>query len=126
RDGFRSPICRFRRCSGTRRDLKQEAAAQGRSVTELSSAIAVSAIRKLPDNARWLSRAVRISARHTGQVLGRGLLEHYRSTLAEIRETGYVRYWGREFKPYLAGALRQFSPKQATATERLLEWRRER
>ena len=82
--------------------------------------------RKLPDNVRWLSRAVRVSARHTGQVLGRGLLDHYRSTLVEIRDTGYVRYWSREFKPYLAGALRQFSPKQATATERLLRWRRQR
>ena len=34
------------------------------------------------------------------RVLGLGLLEHYRSTLAEIRETGYVRYWIREVKPY--------------------------
>ncbi len=108
------------------RDLKQEAAAQERSVLELSSAMAVSAVRKLPDNVRWLSRAVGISARRTGQVLGRGLLDHYRSTLVEIRETGYVRYWSREFKPYLAGALQQFSPKHATATERLLKWRRQR
>ena len=88
--------------------------------------MAVSAVRKLPDNVRWLSRAVGIGARRTGQVLGRGLLDHYRSTLVEIRETGYVRYWSREFKPYLAGALQQFSPKQATATERLLKWRRQR
>jgi hypothetical protein len=108
------------------RDLKQEAAVQNSSVLELSSAMAVSAVRKLPDNARWLSRAVQISARHTGQVLGRGLLEHYRSTLTEIRETGYVRYWIREFKPYMAGALRQFSPKQATATDQFFKWRRVR
>src|SRR5207245_6698696 len=53
------------------RDLKQAAAAQGRSVTELSSAIAVSAIRKLPDHARWLSRAGWDKPRHTGHVLGR-------------------------------------------------------
>ena len=108
------------------RDLKQEAAAQERSVLELSSAMAVSAVRQLPDNVRWLSRAVRISARHTGQVLGRGLLDHYRSTLAEIRETGYARYWIREFKPYLSGALQQFSPKQSTTTEQVLNWRRAR
>jgi len=59
-------------------------------------------------------------------VLGRGLLDHYRSTLAEIRETGYLRYWIREFKPYLAGAVQQFSPKEATTTERVLNWRRAR
>lgn len=107
-------------------ELRKEAAAQERSVSDLSSAMAVSAVRKLPDNARWLSRAVRTSARRTGQVLGGGLLEHYRSTLAEIRETGYGRYWIREFRPYLAGALQQFSPKQSTTTERFLNWRRNR
>jgi hypothetical protein len=106
------------------RDLKQEAAAQERSVLELSSAMAVSAARKLPGNIQWLSRAVRTGARRTGQVLGRGLLDHYRSTLAEIRETGYARYWVREFRPYLAGALQQLSPKQSTTTERVLSWRR--
>jgi hypothetical protein len=105
------------------RELKQEAAAQDRSISEFSSAMAISAVRNLPSNARWLSRAIGTSARRSGQVLGRGLLEHYRSTLAEIREVGYVRYWIREFKPYLAGALRQLSPKQPSTTERLLKWR---
>jgi len=106
------------------RDLREEAAAQGRSVSELSSAMAISALRKLPDNARWLSRAVRTGARRTGQVLGGGLLEHYRSTLVEIRSVGYGRYWIREFSPYLSGAVKQFSPKRDTITERLLKWRR--
>lgn len=106
------------------RSLREEAAAQGRSVSELSSAMAISALRKLPDNARWLSRAVRTGARRTGQVLGSGLLAHYRSTLVEIRDAGYGRYWIREFSPYLAGAVKQFSPKRDTVTERLLKWRR--
>ena len=35
------------------RDLKQEAAAQGRSVMELSSVMAISAVRQLPHNAVW-------------------------------------------------------------------------
>jgi hypothetical protein len=105
------------------RELKQESAAQGRSISEFSSAMAISAVRKLPTNARWLSRAIGTSARRSGDVFGRGLLEHYRSTLAEIRETGYVRYWIREFKPYLSGALQQFSPQQPSTTERFLEWR---
>jgi hypothetical protein len=108
---------------GEWQELKQEAAAQDRSVLELSAAIAVSAIRKLPDNARWLSRAARTSARRTGEVLAGALLNHYRITLAEIRETGYLRYWMREFRPYLAGALQQFSPKRSSITERLLRRR---
>ena len=80
-------------------------------------------MRNLPASARWLSRAVQVSARRTGEVLGRGLLEHYRSTLAEIHETGYLRYWVRELSPYLSGALQQLSPKRPSTTERLLRWR---
>jgi len=108
------------------RELKQEAAAQERSISEFSTAMAISAVRKLPGNTRWLSRAIATSARRSGEVLGLGLLEHYRSTLTEIRETGYVQYWIREFKPYLAGAVQQFSPKQTSTTERFLNWRRDR
>jgi hypothetical protein len=106
------------------RELRQEAAAQQSTVWQLSSAMAVSAVRKLPENVRWLSRAARIGARQGGQMLGRGLLDHYRSTLVEIRETGYLRYWIREFKPYMAGALRQFSPQQQSTTERILKRRK--
>ena len=105
-------------------ELRREAAAQQSSVAQLSAAMAITAVRKLPENARWLSRAVRASSRRTGQVLGAGLLEHYRSTLSEIRQEGYGAYWVREFRPYLVGALQQFSPKRNTATERLLKWRR--
>jgi hypothetical protein len=103
------------------RELKREAAAQGRTVTELSSAMAVSAVRRLPGNARWLSRAAVVSVRRTGQVLGQALLDHYTCTLDEIRRTGYARYWMREFRPYFAGALRQFSPRHPSLTERLLK-----
>ncbi len=104
-------------------ELKREAAAQGRTVTEVSSAMAVSAVRRLPENARWLSRAAVVGVRRTGQVLGQALLDHYTATLDEIRKTGYARYWMREFRPYLAGALRQFSPRHPSLTERLLKRR---
>jgi len=106
------------------RELKQEATAQGRSVVELSSVMAVSAVRHLPNNAKWLSSAAWTAARRTGEVLARVLLDHYRETLVEIHETGYVRYWLREFRPYVNGAMRQFSPEQVSATERLLRRRR--
>jgi hypothetical protein len=100
--------------------LGREAAAQERSVFEISSAMAISAVRGLPENARWLSRAAGITARRTGQVLAQGLMDHYRNTLSEITEAGFVRYWLREFRPYLAGALRQFSPRRSTTTQRLV------
>jgi hypothetical protein len=105
------------------RELKQEAAAQGRSVLEVSSLMAMAAVRSLPENTRWLSRAMAAGGRRAGEVVARGLLDHYRSVLAEIRETGYLRYWMREFRPYLKGALRQFSAERESLTERLLNRR---
>jgi hypothetical protein len=57
-------------------------------------------------------------------VLAHGLLDHYQKSLAEIREAGYIRYWLREFRPYLKGALRQFSSQRVSTTERLLSRRR--
>lgn len=108
------------------RDLKEEAAAQGRSVVELSSLMALSALRQLPDNALWLTRAARAGSRRGGELLVRVLLDHYRATLQEIHQTGYGRYWLREFQPYLQGAVRQFSPEHVSATERLFRRRRTR
>ena len=105
------------------RELKQEAAAQRRSVVELSSVLALAAVRQLPHNARWLSSAAWTGGRRTGEVIARVLLDHYRTTLQEIHRTGYVRYWLREFQPYVRGALRQFSPQRVSATERLLRRR---
>jgi hypothetical protein len=107
------------------RELREEAAAQGRSPLELSSAIAVAAWRELPENARWLSRAVRTGGRQAGQTLARGLLDHYRKSLDEIRGAGFARYWMRELQPYLKGALRQFSAGRLSTTERFLLRRRQ-
>jgi hypothetical protein len=102
-------------------ELKQEAARQERSVLELSSLLAIAAIRALPENARWLSRAIRVSGRRTGEMVADTLLHHYRDTLREIQKAGYVRYWLREFQPYFKGAVRQFSTRRQSTTERLLK-----
>ena len=104
-------------------DLKKEAAAQKRSVFELSSLMALAAIGRLPENLRWLSRCARSAARRTGQVFAGALLDHYAVTLKEIRETGYLPYWTREFRPYLRGAAEQFSPGRSSWTQRLLQKR---
>jgi hypothetical protein len=104
-------------------ELQREAAAQHRSVLELSSVMALATLRKLPGNALWLSNATLTGVRRTGAVLGLGLLDHYRSTLKEIHQTGYLRYWLREFSPYMRGAARQFSPARRSATERLFSRR---
>ena len=108
------------------RELQHEAAAQGRSVLQLSSVMALAAVRELPENVRWLSRAAPVCGRRAGEVLASGLLDHYKKSLAEIREVGYVGYWIREFRPYLKGAVRQFSTKRVSTTQRLLNSRSRR
>jgi len=100
--------------------MKSEAQAQDRSLFELSSVMAMSAIAALPQKARWLSASARTAVRKTGSLVADVLLEHYRTTLDEIRQTGYVRYAVRQFRPYLFAAVSQFSPKRSTLTERLI------
>jgi hypothetical protein len=68
--------------------LRAEAVAQERSVFETSSAMALSAIRTLPEGLRWLSASAVAGAGRTGRVVGAALLEHYRDTLDEVRQTG--------------------------------------
>jgi hypothetical protein len=101
--------------------LKIESARQGRSVFETSSAMAVSAARDLPDGVRWLSASARVGATRTGQIFAAALLDHFRQTLSEIQEVGYLAYVHRQFRPYVRAAVDQFSPKRRTLTERLIE-----
>ncbi len=101
--------------------LKTESVRQNRSIFETSSVMAVSAARALPDGVRWLSASARVGATRTGQVLAAALLEHYRQTLSEIQEVGYLAYVNRQFRPYVRAAVHQFSPKRRTLTERLID-----
>lgn len=100
--------------------LRDEAAAQGRSVFETSSALALSAIRSAPEGLRWLSASAMASAGRTGRVFGGALLDHYRQTLDEVRQAGYAEYTSRQLGPYVRAAVAQFSPEQRTLTERIL------
>ena len=104
--------------------LKAEAARHERSVFETSSMMAVSAVKSLPDGARWLSASAVVGATRTGQIVAGALLDHYRSTLDEIRQTGYATYAARQLGPYFRAAVTQFSPEHRTLTERFLERRR--
>ncbi len=101
--------------------LEAESARQDRSVFETSSVMAVSAARALPGGVRWLSASARVGATRTGQIVMAALLDHYRQTLSEIQQVGYLAYAGRQFRPYLRAAADQFSPQRRTLTQRLLE-----
>jgi hypothetical protein len=102
-------------------DLRSESARQQRPVFETSSMMAMSAVRGLPDGVRWLSASARVGASKTGQVMAAALLDHYRTTLGEIREVGYAAYASRQLSPYVRAAVGHFSPSRRTLTERLLD-----
>jgi hypothetical protein len=107
--------------SGRWEELKDEAARQGRSIFETSSVMAISAVRALPDQARWLSSSTRVAAKRTGKLLSATLLDDYSHTLNELREVGYVTYARRQLSPYLRACVDQFSRQQRTLTDRLIE-----
>jgi hypothetical protein len=100
--------------------LRAESAAQNRSVFETSSALALSAVRSVPDGVRWISASAVAGAGRTGRVVGEALLDHYRQTLDEVRQVGYAEYASRQLTPYVRAAVAQFSPEQRTLTERIL------
>ena len=100
--------------------MKQTARTQHRTLFEVSSVMALSAMTDLPQKARWLSASARLTAGKTGSVVASVLLDHYRTTLKRIHATGYVRYAMRQFRPYLYGAVSQFSPQRQSLTEQLL------
>ncbi len=105
-------------------EIGNEARLQNRTVFEMSSVMALSVISAIPRKARWLSVSARLAVGKTGSVVAGVLLDHYRSTLKQIRETGYVRHAVQQFRPYLYGAALQFSPKRRTLTEQLLQKKR--
>jgi hypothetical protein len=106
---------------GVWRDLRATAEREQRSVFEVSSLLALSAIGELPERARVLSKAAVIVVRHGGGALSTALLDHYRQSLAELRATGFLRYGARQLAPYTQAAIDAFAPARATFTSKLLD-----
>ncbi|HZM92317.1 MAG TPA: hypothetical protein VFB92_02815 [Vicinamibacterales bacterium] len=102
-------------------ELKSESARQDKSIFETSSMLALSAVRALPQGARWLGASAVAGAAKTGQVLAASLLEQYRATLREVQEIGYTEYATRQLRPYVRAAASQFAPGKSTLTGRLLD-----
>jgi hypothetical protein len=105
-------------------DLKAEASRQNTSIYQTSSMLALSAIRAVPQGARWLGASAVAGATRTGQVLAASLLEQYRETLGEVRRVGYTEYASAQLRPYVRAAARQFAPGKPTLTGRLLDRRK--
>jgi len=106
--------------------LRHESARQGRSIFEVSSVMAISAVRVLPGRLRWLSASARVGAKRTGKLVSAAMLEHYTETLGELRSVGYLTYAKRQLSPYVRACVAQFSPQKRTLTQRLIEKARKR
>jgi hypothetical protein len=102
-------------------DLRATAEREQRSVFEVSSLLAISAVGELPERARVLSKAATIVLRHGGAAVSNALLEHYRQSLQQMREVGFLRYGVQQLTPYTHAAIGAFSPTRATLTDRLLD-----
>jgi hypothetical protein len=86
------------------RDLQETAQREGRSLTDLSAALAAAAAR-------------------AGVELGNvHIFDFYREALGAIRDEGLLRYLRRVVTPYLSRAGRHFDPDRRTYTERALRW----
>ena len=85
------------RLRGEWEELKTGAAKERRSVFEMSSLIALSTVRNLPENVVWLSKVARSATLQTGHFFADGLLDHYSATLQEIRGAGFRAYWVGSF-----------------------------
>jgi hypothetical protein len=103
--------------------LRQEAEAQHRPVFELASLMAVAAIARVPENLLWLGNASCLGVQRTGELFAQTLLDHYSTTLRDMREQGLAAWWAREFTPYLRAAADQFSPRRVSLTQRILRSR---
>lgn len=106
--------------SRTWRHLVDTAEEEQVSIFRVSSLLAISAIRKLPARALWLSRAAGLAGRRTGEVLVETVLVHYVDSLRDIHRSGYLKFWIREFAPYVRATARQFSRRHISLTEKLL------
>jgi hypothetical protein len=70
---------------------------------------------------RWLTASTRVGVTSTGRYMAAALLDHYKETLTEMQQIGYLEYARRQFSPYLRAAVGQFSPRRRTLTERALD-----
>jgi hypothetical protein len=107
--------------TGLWRDLRITAHDEGRSVFEVSSLLAVSAVSELPERARVLSRSAAIVLKHGGTALSGALLAHYRQSLREMHTAGFVRYGVRQLTPYTHAARAAFDSRRETTTGRWLD-----
>jgi hypothetical protein len=101
--------------------LRNAAQRQDQSIFATSSSMALSAVRTLPEQARWLTASAKAGSSRAGEIVATALLDHYRSALAEMEKVGYLTFASRQLHPYVRAAASQFSPRRRTVTDAVLD-----
>jgi hypothetical protein len=102
-------------------DLRATAEKEQRSVFAVSSLLALAAVGELPERARVLSKSAAVVLRHGGAAVANALLDHYRQSLNELRDLGFLQYGIRQLTPYTQAAIGAFHPARETLTGKLLD-----
>jgi hypothetical protein len=68
-----------------------------------------------------LSKSAAVVLRHGGAAVANALLDHYRQSLNELRDLGFLQYGIRQLTPYTQAAIGAFHPARETLTGKLLD-----
>lgn len=98
-------------------EMQTVANQEGVGLLEVSSAMTM----QLLDEVQTVSTGAITSVRVAGGLLNRTVLDHYRSSLADIRERGFYEVLSETYRPYVEAVWHNFSEERQTWTEQVLD-----
>jgi hypothetical protein len=98
-------------------EMQTVANQEGVGLLEVSSAMTMQMLNRM----KTVSDGALTSVRVAGGLLNRTVLDHYRGSLADIRERGIYEVLSEMYRPYAEAVWRNFTRERATWTEQLLD-----
>lgn len=97
-------------------DMRSLADREGVSLTELSTAVTLGSLNKVADVGRGALSGVKVA----GNMFDRHILDHYRTSIAEIQAKGIYASLAESAAPYIEAVWNNFAAEKGTITEDLL------
>jgi non-ribosomal peptide synthetase component F len=98
-------------------EMQTVANQEGVGLLEVSSTMTM----QLLNRVKTVSNGALTSVRVAGGLLNRTVLDHYRGSLADIRDRGFYEVLADSYGPYVEAVWRNFTRERATWTEQLLD-----
>lgn len=98
-------------------EMQTVANQEGVGLLEISSAMTM----QLLEEVKTVSSGALTSVRVAGGLLNRTVLDHYRNSLADIRERGFYEVLSETYRPYVEAVWHNFTRERETWTEQLLD-----